>query len=105
VQQDENLSRVATEILDSKSEEHVSKTLLALEAFNQAGAAVKRMREFLGETQNPEKVAELMKSMFDASKSPSIEPISPHKEVKVKDRVYIDGCFDMIHSGHYNAIR
>lgn len=20
-------------------------------------------------------------------------------------RIYIDGCFDMIHSGHYNAIR
>lgn len=24
---------------------------------------------------------------------------------KPKDRVYMDGAFDMIHSGHYNAIR
>ena len=32
--------------------------------------------------------------------SSPLTPASPSK-----NRIYIDGCFDMIHSGHYNAIR
>lgn len=64
------------------------------------------MKDFVDDTKNPENVHELMSSMFDASKSPQIEPLSPQKSTgRVKERAYIDGCFDMIHSGHYNAIR
>ena len=31
-------------------------------------------------------------------------PESPHSTAS-SDRIYLDGCFDIMHSGHYNAIR
>jgi len=35
-----------------------------------------------------------------------VVPSSPQTPASPsKFRIYIDGCFDMIHSGHYNAIR
>jgi len=31
--------------------------------------------------------------------------VSAPTEKKKPIRVYLDGCFDIMHSGHYNAIR
>lgn len=34
-----------------------------------------------------------------------LEVLSPSRASKEPVRIYIDGAFDLIHSGHYNAIR
>jgi ethanolamine-phosphate cytidylyltransferase len=50
--------------------------------------------------------------MFKRAKDAAIESPKHHKELDVIPkpkrepvRIYVDGCFDLIHSGHYNAIR
>lgn len=40
-----------------------------------------------------------------ASKSTECLPCSKLKPTKQLTRGYVDGCFDLMHSGHYNAIR
>ena len=39
------------------------------------------------------------------SRSPSKNRPEDNAAIIKENRAYIDGCFDMIHSGHYNAIR
>lgn len=46
---------------------------------------------------------------LDADNQAQLDACKQAAEVCLKEsqpvRVYIDGCFDLIHSGHYNAIR
>lgn len=41
--------------------------------------------------------------LVSSKQGSQIQPASP-KQKKFK-RIYIDGCFDLMHSGHFNAIR
>ncbi|KAL4476418.1 hypothetical protein ABPG74_010151 [Tetrahymena malaccensis] len=46
----------------------------------------------------------IQKNMEEFKESEELKILSPMKQLKVK-RLYVDGCFDLMHSGHFNAIR
>lgn len=55
----------------------------------------KQLMDYINKIQNKKKVEE-----YKVEDIP--QPLSLKKEPV---RIYIDGAFDLIHSGHYNAIR
>ena len=63
--------------------------------------ALQLIKGDLDENYIPEQVAEKLAELRRQA-----DRFSENKEKAMKpDRVYIDGGFDMMHSGHYNAIR
>ena len=44
-------------------------------------------------------------SSSDPTTLPTNTTVQPHPMSKRKTRVYVDGCWDVMHSGHYNALR
>lgn len=46
----------------------------------------------------------IQKNLEEIKESEELKALTPMKQLKVK-RLYVDGCFDLMHSGHFNAIR
>lgn len=80
-----------------------------LDAFNKASSHFEEIQSFFKSQAHDGNFEQFVKSMLD--KKENSEEIVPFKQSinqtpsRKPLRMYMDGCFDLIHSGHYNALR
>ena len=83
---------------------------MILDAYHSSSASFKKLLELmlLDEGYNEEEVLKAIITHIKKLNRPrtgeNMELLSPSR-TREPVRIYIDGAFDLIHSGHYNAIR
>ena len=85
---------------------------VVLDAYHSAHTSFKKLMELMLLNEGVKK-EEVLKEIVKNIKKQNIKPrastdsldiVSPSR-TREPVRIYIDGAFDLIHSGHYNAIR
>lgn len=82
---------------------------MVLDAFHTAATSFRKLSDIVNANkgasaeQKKEELVAFIKQFNNIKPSKSSLELSLPKREPV--RIYIDGCFDLIHSGHYNAIR